>query len=117
MMVTYAVEQLDDVTLTGGPFAKGMDLMSPFVWREGDAYCIMVRGVPHPLGPGDPTGLIAGGQGNDGLSFALDDTLTIAAGPGLDDRGGCEDPTVVVLADGQYRIFTPASMRRASRAR
>ena len=58
-MVTYAVEQLDDVTLTGGPLSDTMDLMSPFVWREGETYRILVRGVPRPLGPTDPTGLIA----------------------------------------------------------
>lgn len=30
-MVAYVVEQLDDVTLSGGPLSEGMDLMSPFV--------------------------------------------------------------------------------------
>ena len=104
-MATYAVEQLDDVTLTGGPLGKTMDLMSPFVWREGDAYCIMVRGVPYPLGPTDPTGLVAGGRSTDGLSFTMNDKLAIAPGPGPDDKGGCEDPTVVRLANGQYRVF------------
>ncbi|WP_374944130.1 glycosidase [Sphingomonas sp.] len=104
-MVTYAVEQLDDVTLTGGPLDKTMDLMSPFVWREDDSYCIMVRGVPYPLGPHDATGLIAGGRGSDGLSFTMDEKLAIAPGPGRDDQGGCEDPTVVRLANGQYRVF------------
>ena len=104
-MVTYAVEQLDDVTLGGGPLAKDTDLMSPFVWREGDIYRIMVRGVPYPLGPDDPTGLIAGGQSSDGLSFAMDSKLAITPGGGPDDCGGCEDPTVVRLADGDYRVF------------
>jgi predicted GH43/DUF377 family glycosyl hydrolase len=104
-MVTYAVEQLDDVMLTGGPFASSTSLMSPFVWQEDGAYRIMVRGVPCPLRPGDPTGLIAGGRSSDGLTFAMDARLAIAPGPGADDLGGCEDPTVVVLADGQYRVF------------
>jgi hypothetical protein len=60
-MVTYAVEQLDDVALKSGPLGQGFDLMSPFVWREGDGYRLMVRGVAWPLGPTDPTGIIAGG--------------------------------------------------------
>jgi predicted GH43/DUF377 family glycosyl hydrolase len=104
-MVTYAVEQLDDVALIGGPLASDTDLMSPFVWREDETYRIMVRGVPYPLRPTDPTGLIAGGRSKDGLLFAMDPTLAIVPGGGPDDRGGCEDPTVVRLADGQYRVF------------
>ena len=104
-MITYVVEQLDTVTLTGGPLTSTMDLMSPFVWREKDAYRIMVRGVPNPLGPTDPTGLIVGGSGSDGLSFAMDDQLALVPGPGPDDAGGCEDPTVFVKADGSYLVY------------
>ncbi|RZM31634.1 MAG: glycosidase, partial [Sphingomonas sp.] len=53
-MITYAVEQLDTVAISAASVIDGMDLMSPFVWKEGDLYRIMVRGVPHPLGPQDP---------------------------------------------------------------
>jgi predicted GH43/DUF377 family glycosyl hydrolase len=103
-MATYAVEQLDAVALTGGPLGEGYDLMSPFVWQEGATYRIMVRGVPWPLGPTDPTGVVAGGSSSDGLTFAMQDKLAITPGPGPDDAGGCEDPTVVVLPD-RYLIF------------
>lgn len=104
-MVTYAVEQIDDVTLTGGPLGDKMDLMSPFVWREGATFRIMVRGVPWPLGPGDPTGLIAGGVGTDGLTFAMAAKLAITPGPDAADLGGCEDPTVQPLPDGGYLVY------------
>ena len=104
-MVTYAVEQIDDVLLTGGPLAKDVDLMSPFVWREGNTYRIMVRGVRWPLGPSDPTGIIAGGSSTDGLTFTLDDKPAIGPGPDPDDAGGVEDPTVVLLQDGRYLVF------------
>jgi predicted GH43/DUF377 family glycosyl hydrolase len=95
-MVTYAVEQLDDVCLSTGSPVDGMDLMSPFVWREREMYRIMVRGVPAPLTAGDATGLIAVGAGSDGVSFAMDAQLAIAPTPGSDDAGGCEDPTVAL---------------------
>ena len=104
-MVTYAVEQLDDVRLTGGPLASALDLMSPFVWREGDGYRIMVRGVPDPLGPTDPTGIIAGGVSRDGLTFAMDAGLAITPGPDPADQGGCEDPTVVQRPEGGYLVY------------
>jgi predicted GH43/DUF377 family glycosyl hydrolase len=103
-MPTYAVEQLDAVALTGGPLGTGYDLMSPFVWQEGATYRIMVRGVPWPLGPTDPTGVVAGGSSSDGLVFAMQDKLAITPGPSPDDAGGCEDPTVVVLP-GRYLVF------------
>ena len=104
-MVAYVVEQLEDVELTGGPLPKGMDLMSPFVWREAKRYCIMIRGVPRPLGPSDPTGIIAGGDSTDGLRFAMDSKLAITPGPDPDDAGGCEDPTVLVMPDGRYLVY------------
>lgn len=104
-MITYTVEQLDTVTLTGGPLTAAMDLMSPFVWPEKDVYRIMVRGVPRPLTPTDPTGLVAAGSSSDGLTFAMDENLALVPGPGPDDAGGCEDPTVLIKPDGSYLIY------------
>lgn len=104
-MVAYVVEQLDDVTLTGGPLDRKLDLMSPFVWKDESKYRIMVRGVPWPLGPTDPTGLIGGGSSDNGLTFAMDDTLAIIPGPDPFDLGGCEDPTVLVLPEGRIVVY------------
>lgn len=95
-MTSYAVEQLDTVRLSANSPVDGMDLMSPFVWKEGALYRMVVRGVPRPLTPAEPTGIIAGGASTDGLTFAMDARLAITPGPGADDAGGCEDPTVVV---------------------
>lgn len=103
-MISYVVEQLDTVLLTADSIIDGMDLMSPFVWREGPLYRIMVRGVPHPLGPTDPTGIIVGGASRDGLTFTLDAGLAITPGPETADMGGCEDPTVLV-SDHAYLVY------------
>ena len=103
-MVTYAVEQLDTVAISANSVIDDMDLMSPFVWKVGDLYRIMVRGVPHPLGPHDPTGIIARGESRDGLSFTMDPGLAITPGPGAEDMGGCEDPTVLTTPDHEYLI-------------
>ena len=100
-MATYAVEQLDAVQLSAGSAIDGMDLMSPFVWKEGALYRMVVRGVPRPLTPAEPTGIIAGGASTDGLTFEMDKGLAITPGPGADDAGGCEDPTVVVTGGGK----------------
>jgi predicted GH43/DUF377 family glycosyl hydrolase len=102
--IAYVVEQLDTVTISAKSVIDAMDLMSPFVWREGALYRIMVRGVPDPLGPHDPTGIIAGGASTDGLNFTIDAGLAITPGPGPDDLGGCEDPTVLVT-DREYLVY------------
>jgi len=104
---TYAVEALDTVTIAPGSPLDGMDLMSPFVWREGGRYRMLVRGVPDPLGPDDPTGVIASGWSDDGLAFTLDPTLAIRPGedPADADAGGCEDPTVLIDDSGQYVVY------------
>jgi len=104
MTIAYAVEQLDTVTISTTSVIDGMDMMSPFVWTEGNLYRIMVRGVPHPLGPSDPTGIIARGESGDGLAFTMDPGLAITPGPGAEDMGGCEDPTVLVAGD-EYLVY------------
>ena len=104
-MPAYVVEQLDDVTISSGSIVDGMDLMSPFVWKEAALYRLMVRGVPRPLTASEPTGIIAGGASADGLGFVMDEGLAITPGPGVNDAGGCEDPTVVVTGTGHGTEF------------
>lgn len=107
-MVAYVVEGLEAVTLDiAGPEGRlaNCDLMSPYVWTEGDVYRLLVRVLPNPLRPTDPTGIIWGGDSDDGLSFRMRDAPAIVPGPGPDDAGGCEDPTVVRGEDGAYLIF------------
>lgn len=106
-MVAYVVDALEDVTLDlAGPEGRlaHYDLMSPYVWCEGDRYRLLVRVLPHPLGPDDPTGIIWGGSSRDGRVFAMEASPAIRPGPEADDAGGCEDPTVVAN-DGCYRVY------------
>ncbi|URW75408.1 glycosidase [Sphingomonas donggukensis] len=115
-MVAYVVEALEDVTLdiagAEGRLA-GYDLMSPFVWREGGRWRLLVRVVPDPLGPDDPTGIIWAGESDDGRLFRMDAAPAILPGPDPDDAGGCEDPTVVTDADGYLIYYTGVDAARA----
>jgi len=107
-MVAYVVEDLQTVTLDiAGPEGRlaNYDLMSPYVWTEGEAYRLLVRILRSPLGPTDPTGIIWGGDSDDGLSFRMRKAPAIVPGSGPDDAGGCEDPTVVRGDGGAYLIF------------
>ncbi|KQX25527.1 MULTISPECIES: glycosidase [unclassified Sphingomonas] len=107
-MVAYAVEELQEVTLDiAGPDGRlaHHDLMSPFVWTEGPVYRLLVRVLPNPLGPADPTGVIWAGESDNGTCFRMQDSAAIVPGPNPDDAGGCEDPTVVRGEDGAYLVF------------
>lgn len=106
-MTEYVVKKLEAVTIADGSTIANMDLMSPYVWQEGGAYRIMLRAVPNPLGPHDPTGVIACGSSGDGLTFQIENDMAIvpSADPQIADAGGCEDPTVQQTADGRYLVF------------
>jgi predicted GH43/DUF377 family glycosyl hydrolase len=111
-MVAYVVEALDTVALACGEPLKSMDWMSPFVWRRGDMLHLMMRGVPDPLGPHDPTGIIWCGTSSDGLTFTMDEKPAIVPGPAAASAGGVEDPTVQPTADGLTVYYTGVDARR-----
>ena len=107
-MAAYVVEALDPVTLDiAGPEGRlaHYDLMSPFVWQEEDRRRMLVRVLPKPLGPTDPTGIIWAGDSADGLHFTMRPEPSITPGPDPIDAGGCEDPTVVRGEKGAYLVF------------
>src|SRR5690606_7326022 len=84
------------------------DLMSPFVWRTpADELAVLLRALPHPWAPGDPTGRIWYGQcSGDGLRFRMDGKPLLEPGPGPLDIGGCEDPTVVPTGEESVVYYT-----------
>ena len=105
-MTDYVVEKVDDVKLATVEPLTSMDWMSPFVWQAQGLYWIMMRGVPKPLGPDDPSGLIWCGSSPDGLTFTMDPGAAISPGPDEVDAGGVEDPTVELIDDGLMVYFT-----------
>jgi predicted GH43/DUF377 family glycosyl hydrolase len=108
-MVAFVVEALDEVMLDiAGPEGRlaGHDLMSPYVWLEGESrHRMLVRVLPNPLGPTDPTGVIWAGDSADGLNFVMRKEPSIVPGPEPVDAGGCEDPSMVCNERGEYLIF------------
>lgn len=106
-MVAYVVEQVDAVWLIAGDPLKSMDWMSPYVWMGDDQkHWMMMRGVPNPCGPSDPTGIIWCGYSEDGLTFKMDPRPVITPGPDAVDAGGVEDPTVLQVEDGLMVYYT-----------
>lgn len=107
-MADFAVEAIDEVTLDlaqdGGPLA-GHDLMSPYVWTNKDQCHMLVRVLPRPLGPDDPTGVIYCADSTDRLNFTVRPEPAISPGPDPVDAGGVEDPTVVVGDEGNMLVY------------
>jgi len=102
----FNVEAIQPVVLHGPDAITQRDLMSPYVWKtkDRDEYQMMVRAVPKMDDEGD-TGTIWYATSPDGLVFTTTDKPVIAPGPGPEDAGGCEDPTVVELPDGGYVVY------------
>ncbi len=107
-MVSYDVERLDEVVLDsckpGGELA-GHALMSPYVWTVGGQANILVRALPDPLGPRDPTGVIYSGTSRDWLHFTMNPIPAIQPGPNIADAGGVEDPTVVISESDELLVY------------
>ncbi|ESQ85103.1 hypothetical protein AEAC466_05175 [Asticcacaulis sp. AC466] len=104
-IVDFNVEELQDIVLDGPPRFTSRDLMSPFVWKAGKRYGIMVRAVPSHDQEKTDTGEIWAGWSDDGVSFKMLDRPAIVAGPDAQDAGGVEDPTVVQREDGSYVVY------------
>ncbi|MEO8373590.1 MAG: glycosidase [Sphingomonas bacterium] len=104
--VDFNVEKIEPVVLLGPDIITQRDLMSPFVWkpRNRDNYGMMVRAVPR-MGDEGGTGTIWYATSDDGLVFTATDNPAITPGPGPEDAGGCEDPTVIELPDGSYVVY------------
>lgn len=72
-----------------------MYVLSPFVWRDGETWHMMLRAVPpRDDDPRLKMAEIFYGTSEDGRHFVMDDAPTIFPGPELADIDGCEDPTV-----------------------
>lgn len=112
-MTTYSVEGIDEILISAASPLDGLDLMSPFVWREGARYRMMFRTLKARHASGDPTGVIRSGESADGLTFEMDPVPAIAPGPDAYDAGGCEDPTVLRGEHGGYSVlYTGVDARR-----
>lgn len=106
VQIDFNVEKIEPVVVHGPDAITQRDLMSPYVWKgsNGHDYRMMVRAVPRMGDEGD-TGTIWYAKSEDGLTFTTTDQPVIAPGPGPEDAGGCEDPTVVELPDGGYVVY------------
>jgi predicted GH43/DUF377 family glycosyl hydrolase len=100
---TFAVETIATLGLISSPELDAMYTLSPFVWRERDAYGLMIRLVNRSDDPAKKISRIHRGTSQDGIVFRIDTQPAIAPGSGA-DRDGCEDPTVLAM-DGSLTVY------------
>lgn len=99
-MAGWTVESVAPLTLHRTNRLANMFTLSPFVWRDGDVFRLLLRGVPRRDDePRLKMAEIWHGISEDGLHFEMDEAPVIFPGPDLVDLDGCEDPTVRV--DGE----------------
>ena len=103
--IDFSVEAITPVRIEGPAAIAARDLMSPYVWKGRDGrYQMLVRAVPKPGQTGD-TGTIWHATSDDGITYTASAAPVIVPGPGPEDIGGCEDPTVVELPDHSYVVY------------
>ena len=103
----FNVEAVEEVLVEGPEALMQRDFMSPFVWREDDGrFGILLRAVPRPGADATDTGVVWGGWSDNGHCFTMLEHPSIVPGPGDEDIGGIEDPTVVRMEDGYAVYYT-----------
>lgn len=105
--IDFNVEALEPIVIDGPPALMARDFMSPYVWQEDDGrFGILLRAVPKPEAEATDTGIVWGGWSKDGRTFTMLPEPSIVPGPGDEDIGGIEDPTVERLEDGYAVYYT-----------
>ena len=93
----FEVTAIGPMTMSRSNRLANMYVLSPYVWRAGGSFHLLVRAVPRRDDePRLKMAEIWYGNSADGLHFEMDEAPVIFPGPDLADLDGCEDPTVHV---------------------
>jgi len=110
----FNVEEITPLKIEADNPIKDRDLMSPYVWKEGDKYQMLVRSAPRTLSETGNTGAIHHGWSDDGVTFHIHAKPVLAPSDFELDIGGCEDPTVVTFKDQYVVYYTGVDKTRSS---
>ncbi len=105
--MSFAVEEIAPLTLARHNRLTDMYVLSPYVWKSGDDYELLIRAVPRRDDePRLKMAEIWYGRSTNGCHFEMDHAPVIFPGPGLEDLDGCEDPTVIVEGGITHMWYT-----------
>lgn len=94
-MATWDIVEIAPITIHRTNRLTNMYVLSPFVWRAGHLFHLLIRAVPRRDDePRLKMAEIWHGVSDDGRYFEMESAPTLFPGPDLADLDGCEDPTV-----------------------
>lgn len=102
----FAVAEITSLELKRKSPLAEMYVLSPFVWRQGPQYGLLLRAVNRSTIAAEKVARVYYGHSDDGLHFSMGDEPVIAPGPGDDDKDGCEDPTLAIVDGTCYVYYT-----------
>ncbi len=102
----FAVAEITSLELKRNSPLAQMYTLSPFVWRQGPQYGLLLRAVNRSTIAAEKVARVYYGRSRDGLHFSMGDHPVIAPGPGDDDKDGCEDPTLARVDGTCYVYYT-----------
>lgn len=105
-MSRFTLETTTPLILDCQPPLNAMYVLSPYVWRVGDQYELLLRAVTKADDPKQKIARVYHGHSADGVRFVMDREPVLAPtiDAGADDADGCEDPSLARQGD-QYQIF------------
>ncbi|HVV34410.1 MAG TPA: hypothetical protein VHC73_14375 [Vitreimonas sp.] len=110
----FNVEEIVALKIEADTPIKDGALMSPYVWKEGGKYQMLVRSAPLSLSDTGNTGTIHHGWSDDGVNFHIHAKPVLAPSDSELDIGGCEDPTVVTFEHQYVVYYTGVDKTRSS---
>jgi predicted GH43/DUF377 family glycosyl hydrolase len=110
----FNVEEIKPLKIRADVPIKNRDLLSPYVWKEGGKYQMLVRSAPRTLSETGATGAIHHGWSDDGVAFHIHAKPVLAPSDWELDSGGCEDPTVVDYEHHYVVYYTGVDNTRSS---
>ncbi len=103
-MSKYTVDVIEELVLDCSEPLKGMYKLSPYVWKEGDTYKMLIRAVNPAPSVEQQVARIYYGESKDGLNFKMNDNPSLVPGVHSYDKDGCEDPSVLHYG-GRYLVY------------
>jgi predicted GH43/DUF377 family glycosyl hydrolase len=103
-MSKYTVIKIEEIQLQCTDPLLGMFKLSPYVWKEGRTYKMLIRAVNPSPDITQQAARVYFGTSKDGIHFKMNDGPALAPSTNSFDKDGCEDPSVVHF-NNQYFVY------------
>lgn len=114
-MKGFVIDAIEPLSLARTNRLADMYVLSPFVWKVGRHFEMLLRAVPRRDDePRLKMAEVWWGRSSDGLHFDMAEAPVLWGGPDLNDLDGCEDPTVVVERGRTHVWYTGWNQNQAT---